>query len=135
MKKILNSVLKVILTLLLVTPILGATGIFPAPTPEMYSTPQAYDFIAMLMEGKYIMYIEAIVFVLAIVCLWSRRTALAALLILPLTVNIVGFHLFLDGGLFTPGAVMADLLLVLNVYFLWQERKTYQPLLKGTKKA
>ncbi|MEK9160186.1 MAG: hypothetical protein AAB383_05665 [Patescibacteria group bacterium] len=133
MKKILNVVLKVILTLILVTPILGATGVFPAPTPELYNTPEAYDFIAMLMAGKYIMIIEAVVFALAIVCLWTKRVALAALLILPITVNIVGFHLFLDGGLFTPGAIMADVLLVLNLYFLWQERKAYSSLLKGTK--
>lgn len=134
MKKILNVVLKLILTLILVMPILGATGIFPAPTPEMYNTQEAYDFIAMLMVGKYIMIIEALVFALAVVCLWTRRTALAALLILPITVNIVGFHLFLDGGLFTGGAVMGNVLLVLNLYFLWQERKEYSILLKGKKK-
>lgn len=134
MKKILNIFLKVILSLILVMPILGATGIFPAPTPEMYKTPEAYEFIAMLMAGKYVMILEAIVFALAIVCLWTKRAALAAILILPITVNIIGFHLFLDGGLFTPGAVMANVLLVLNLYFLWQERKEYMPLLKGKKK-
>lgn len=134
MKKILNITLKALLSLILLMPILGVTGIFPAPTPEMYNTPEAYDFIAMLMAGKYIMVIEAIVFALAILCLWTKRVALAALLILPITVNIIGFHLFLDGGLFTPGAVMANVLLVLNLYFLWQERKEYLPLLKGKKK-
>ncbi len=134
MKKILNVVLKLILTVLLVMPILGATGIFPEPTPEMYNTQEAYDFIAVLMAGKYIMIIQSVVFALAVLCLWTRRTALAALLILPITVNIVGFHLFLDGGLFTGGAVMGNVLLVLNLYFLWQERKEYTALLKGKKK-
>ncbi len=133
MKKALNIFLKLLLTLILMTPILGATGIFPAPTPDMYNTPEAYEFIAMLMAGKYIMVIEAIVFALAIVCLWTKRVALAAILILPITVNIIGFHLFLDGGLLTPGAIMANVLLVLNLYFLWQERKEYRSLLKGTK--
>ncbi len=134
MKKILNVVLKLILTVLLVMPILGATGIFPEPTPEMYNTQEAYDFIAVLMAGKYIMIIQSVVFALAVLCLWTRRTALAALLILPITVNIVGFHLFLVGGLFTGGAVMGNVLLVLNLYFLWQERKEYTALLKGKKK-
>ncbi len=133
MKKALNIFLKLLLTLILVMPILGVTGVFPAPTPEMYNTPEAYDFIAMLMAGKYIMYLEAIVFALAVLCLWSKRVALAALLILPITVNIVGFHLFLDGGLFTPGAVMGNVLLLLNLYFLWQSKKEYSALLKGTK--
>lgn len=135
MKKIFNIVLKLLLSLLLVMPILGAAGIFPAPTPEMYNTPEAYDFIAMLMAGKYIMIIQAIVFALVVLCLWTKRVALAALLILPITVNIVGFHLFLDGGLFTPGAVMANVFLVLNLYFLWQERKEYRSLLKAEKKS
>jgi hypothetical protein len=133
MKKALNITLKLLLTLILVMPILGATGIFPAPTPEMYSTPEAYAFVAMLMASKYIMIIDAIVFALATVCLWTKRVALAALLILPITVNIVGFHLFLDGGLFTAGAVMGNLLLFLNLYFLWQSRKEYSSLMKGTK--
>lgn len=124
MKKAFKIFLKILLTLLLVTPILGVTGIFPAPTPEMYKTPEAYEFIAMLMAGKYIMIIEAIVFALAIVCLWSKRVALAALLILPITVNIVGFHLFLDGGLFTAGAVMADLLFVLNLTSYGKKEKS-----------
>lgn len=134
MKKVFNVILKLILSLILVMPILGATGIFPAPTPEMYNTPEAYDFIAVLMAGKYIMIIQSLVFALAVVCLWTKRVALAALLILPITVNIVGFHLFLDGGLFTEGAVMGNVLLILNLYFLWQEKKEYTPLLKAKKK-
>ena len=133
MKKALNITLKLLLTLILVMPILGATGIFPAPTPEMYNTPEAYDFVAMLMASKYIMIIDAVVFALAIVCLWTKRVALAALLILPITVNIVGFHLFLDGGLFTASAMMGNLLLLLNLHFLWQSRKEYSSLMKGTK--
>ena len=133
MKKATNVFLKLLLSLILLMPILGVTGIFPAPTPDMYNTQEAYDFIAMLMASKYIVYIAVIVFALAVLCLWTKRVALAALLILPITVNIVGFHLFLDGGLFTAGAVMGNILLVLNLYFLWQERKEYRSLLKGTK--
>ncbi len=133
MKKALNIFLKLLLSLILFMPILGAAGVFPPPTPEMYNTPEAYDFIAMLMASKYIMIADAVVFALAIVCLWTKRVALAALLILPITVNIVGFHLFLDGGLFTAGAIMGNVLLLLNLYFLWQERKEYSSLMKGTK--
>ncbi len=131
MKKALNIFLKLLLSLILFMPILGAAGVFPSPTPEMYNTPEAYDFIAMLMASKYIMIADAVVFALAIVCLWTKRVALAALLILPITVNIVGFHLFLDGGLFTAGAIMGNVLLLLNLYFLWEERKEYLPLLQA----
>jgi putative oxidoreductase len=129
--KIVNIILKVLLCLLMAMPILGATGVFPGPTADLYNNAQAFSFIDILMQTKYIMYIMAAVFAAAIVLIIMSRTALAALLILPITVNIIGFHAFLDGGLLTPGAIMGNLLLVLNVYFLWYSRKTYAPLWKN----
>ncbi len=129
MKKYLNLVLKGMLSLLLVSPILGTLGLFPAPTREMYTNDQAFTFINALMSSGYIMVIMAICFLVAIILLWTKRTAAAALLILPFTVNIVGFHLMLDGGLFTAGAIMGNVLLILNAYFLWQHRATYKQLI------
>lgn len=126
--KIFTIVCKVLLSLILLMPILGALGVFPPPTPDLYETPEAFAFIQMLMEGKYITYINAFVFALALVLMWTKRTALAMLLILPITVNVVAFHAFLDGGLLTPGASLGNLMLVLNLYFMWRERKAYAPL-------
>lgn len=129
--KILNIILKIVLCLLMVSPILGVTGIFPPPTADMYNTPEAFAFIDMLMrEAGYISYIIAIVFAAAIILIATGRTAAAALLILPVTVNIIGFHLFLDGGLFTAGAVMANALLLLNIYFLWRNCDRYKALFR-----
>lgn len=133
MKKIIDIVLKVLLSLLMVMPILGATGIFPAPTADMYNTPEAFAFINTLMGAGYINAIMAIVFALALGALWTKRVALAALLILPLTVNIIAFHLFLDGGIFTAGSLMANVLVLLNVYFLYQQRAVYHTLLTPKK--
>lgn len=124
--KIINIVLRVILCLILLFPILGALGIFPAPTPDLYKTPQAFAFIEMLFVTKYIMYTQALVFLIAIILAAMNRMAIVALLILPITVNIVLFHAFLDGGLLTSGAIMANLLLALNIYFLWQNRGIYK---------
>jgi hypothetical protein len=50
-------------------------------------------------------------------------------LILPITVNVVAFHLVLDGGLHKAGAILGDVMLLLNVYFLWQQRSKYRALL------
>ena len=132
MKKALDIVLKVVLSLILVTPILGLTGLFPPPTQDLYNTPEAFAFIQMMGEGRYISIIMAVVHVVALVCLWTRRTGLAALLILPITVNVVAFHAFLDDGLLTPGAVLANIMLLINAYFLWQHRREYGPLLAQT---
>jgi hypothetical protein len=132
MKRIVDIILKVLLSLILVTPILGLTGLFPPPTQDLYNTPQAFAFIEMMTEGRYISIIMAVVHVLALICLWTRRTGLAALLILPITVNVVAFHAFLDGGLLTGGAVLGNIMLAINAYFLWQHRQEYRPLLAQT---
>jgi hypothetical protein len=126
--KALNTVLRVVLALLLVSPILGALGIFPAPTPDLYNTPEAFSFIDMIAKNGYIMYIMAIVFAVAIYLIIRNRMALAALLILPVVVNIIAFHLFLDGGLFTAGAIMANVLVLITGYFLWKNRSHYKNL-------
>jgi putative oxidoreductase len=132
MKKAIDIVLKVVLSLILVLPILGVTGLFPPPTQDLYNTPEAFRFIETMNEDRYISIIMAVVHVVALVCLWTRRTALAALLILPITVNVVAFHAFLDGGLLTPGAVLGNVMVLLNAYFLWQHRREYRPLLDAT---
>ncbi|MEI9966366.1 MAG: hypothetical protein WDN67_01775 [Candidatus Moraniibacteriota bacterium] len=126
--KIIDIICKIIFCLIIAMPILGALGIFPEPTADLYNTPEAFAFIQALSETKYILYINAIVFAASIILLITGRTALAALLVLPITVNVVAFHLFLDGGLLTPGAIMADVMLFLNLYFLWQSRTRYLPL-------
>lgn len=127
--KILNIILRIVLGLLFVSPILGVLGIFPAPTADMYNTPQAFAFIESLYSASYIMWIMAIVFLTALILIVMNRMAAVALLILPITVNIIAFHAFLDGGLFTAGAVMANVLLLINIYFLWVNREKYKTLL------
>lgn len=132
MKKFFHIFLKVLLSLILVMPILGATGIFPAPTQDMYNTAIAFEFIEVMM-WTYIVWGISITFALALISLWIRREALAALLLLPISVNIIGFHAFMDGGLFTGGAIMGNVLLVLNLYFMWVNRAAYRPLLTNNK--
>ena len=126
--KILNIILKVLLVLLLVMPILGTLGVFPAPTAEMYTTPEGWALIEILMSTGYIMYLIASVFAVSIVLILLNRMALAAILIAPISVNILAFHLFLEGGIFNGASVMADVLFLLNAYFLWQNRDKYQQL-------
>ncbi len=128
MKKYIHNFLKVILSLILIFPVLGILGIFPAPTRELYNTDLAFSFIQILGEAGYINYIMALVYLAALWALWTRREALAALLILPIVVNIIGFHAFLDGGLLTAGAVLANVFLLLNIYFLWKNRAQYKNL-------
>jgi hypothetical protein len=129
MKKIINGILKVLLALLLVGPILGTFGIFPEPTPDLYKTTEAYDFIITLMNSGYIMWIMTAVFIICIGLIIKNKMALVSILLLPITLNIIGFHMFMDGGLFTGGAVMGNVLFLINLYFLWQNKDRYKALL------
>lgn len=128
MKNTIDTILKVILSLIIVIPILGQAGVFPAPTAEMYNNAEAYAFIKMLMDGGYVMYIMSVVLMLAIYFIWTKRAPLAMLLILPITVNVVAFHAVLDGGLFTGGAMLGNVMAAINLYFLWQYRNNYRSL-------
>lgn len=125
-----DIIFKILLSLILLTPILGILGIFPAPTRNLYHNDLAFQFIQIIMNSKYINYMMCTTFAISIFCIWTSRVALASLLILPIVLNIVGFHAFLDGGLLTGGAVMGNILLIINLYFLWQNKKSYIHLLK-----
>ncbi|MBP6869229.1 MAG: hypothetical protein KBC16_03955 [Candidatus Pacebacteria bacterium] len=129
MKRILHIVAKVLLSLILLLPVVGATGMLGEATRDLYNTDQAFAFIEMLTSIMYINYIMSVVHIVALMALWTRREALAALLIAPITVNVVAFHLVLDGGLFTGGAVLGNIMLLLNLYLIWKNRDSYKSLL------
>ena len=132
MKKAVYIISKVIVSLMLASSLLGLLGVFPAPTRDLYNTDEAFQFIDMLMKNAvYINVMMTIVNITAVIAMWTKRDALAALLITPITANIIGFHMFLDGGLFTAGAIMANVLLVINIYLLWVNREAYRGLVCG----
>ena len=129
MKKTLHIVAKVLFSLILLMPVLGATGIFPPATRDLYNTDQAFAFIEALTAASYIMYLMAVVHIMAIVALWTKREVVGAMLAFPITLNVVGFHLFLDGGLLTSGAAMGNVMLLINLYLLWRSREVIKLLL------
>lgn len=130
MKKYLHVAAKIIFSLILLMPVMGATGIFPPATRDLYNTDEAFAFIEMLTTAAYIIYMIAVVHVLAVIALWTRREIVGALLALPITLNVVGFHLWLDGGLFTAGALMGNVMFALNLYFLYIHRAKLQTLIQ-----
>ncbi len=129
--KIIHIVAKVLLSLIFVLPAFGLLGIFPPPTRDLYQTDEAFAFIQMMMESAmYIDFMMVGVLLLAFVALWTKREALGALLALPITANVIGFHMFLDGGLLNGGSVPGLLMLVINVYLIYKNRDVLQVLLK-----
>ncbi len=123
MKNFAHIFAKLVFSFILLMPILGVTGIFPPATRDLYNSDEAFAFIEALTAAAYIMYMMAVVHIIAIVALWTRREVVGALLAIPITLNVVGFHLVLDGGLFTAGALMGNVMLLINLYLLWLHRQ------------
>lgn len=122
MKKYIHIVAKFLFSLIIILPIVGLTGALGEPTRELYNTDQAYNFILALTDVAYINYMMAVVHIIALFALWTKREALGALLVLPISLNVVGFHMMIDGGLFTAGALMGNIMLAINLYLLYKNR-------------
>ncbi len=135
MKKYLHIFLKAILSLIMLMPVVGATGMLGEATRDLYNSDEAFAFIEALVAVMYINYMMAVVLILALIALWTRREALAGLLILPISLNVVAFHFVLDGGLFTAGALLGNIMLLINLYIIWVNRSVYRPLIQPAPKA
>jgi hypothetical protein len=129
MTKYFDIFLNVFLTLILIIPILGALKLIPGGTRDLYNNDTSFTFIKMIMSN-YLSFGIAITAALTIISVWSGRIALAMLLLLPITANVIGFHLFLDGGLLTAGAMMGNAMALINLYFIWKYRGEYAQLFK-----
>lgn len=125
--KILNGIARVLLVLLLIMPVLGTLGVFPAPTADLY-TQQGWAFMSALMATGYMMPLLGITCAVCLVLFAIGRTALGAVILAPFTVNVILFHIFLDAMPVSAASSMGWLLLVLNAYFLWINRKKYKTL-------
>ncbi|MEK7462560.1 MAG: hypothetical protein AAB618_03225 [Patescibacteria group bacterium] len=130
MKKYSHIIIKVLFSLILILPVVGITGLLGEATRDLYNTDRAFAFIEMLNDVIYISFMMAVVHIIALVALWTRREALSALLELPITLNVVGFHLILDGGLLTGGASLGNLMLIINLYLIWKNRETLGVLIR-----
>lgn len=93
----------------------------PMPQPPE----DAAAFLASLAETGYLMnfvaFLEIVIGVLLIVNLW---VPFALLLLVPISINIVLFHLFLDLPSISAGLLLA----MLNVILLYKHKQQYRPL-------
>lgn len=96
------------------------------PQPEMPEL--AGSFLGALAESGYLFpLILAIELVVGVLLLAGRYVPLVLVLLAPVSVNIVGFHLALAPASIGPGALVA----LLNLYLLFAYRHSYAPLLRA----
>jgi len=125
-----NLVLRIILTLILLIPVGGTLGLFPAPTAEMYGTAESWNFMSAMMQTGYMMPLIGLSFAICAILLFTGHQALSALMLVPLTVNIMAFHWFTNASPISAESALGYILLALNLYLLWYNRQKYQVLLK-----
>lgn len=118
-----TQIVRILLGLILIA--FGANKIYsfiPLPQPPE----EAADFMASMANTGYILTLvaifEIIIGLLLILKLW---VPFVLLLLVPLSVNILLFHLFLD----IPAIGTALLVVVLNGILLYKYKQKYRPLL------
>lgn len=121
-------VIRILFGLLLLMPVAGGLGFLPQPTADMYSTPESWSFIEELMNTGYMMPLVALTCLAGSILSFTKRTALAGVVLAPFTVNVILFHVFLDAVPVSAAAIPAYMLLGFNVWLLWDSRESYRAL-------
>lgn len=117
-----TQILRILLGLILIT--FGVNKIYsfiPLPQPP----PQAADFMASLADTGYILtFVALFEIVIGFMLLFRMWVPFVLLLLVPLSLNILLFHLFLD----IPAMGTALLVVILNGILLYKHRQKYRPL-------
>tara|TARA_Y100000310_G_C20182756_1_gene578935 strand:+ start:175 stop:603 length:429 start_codon:yes stop_codon:yes gene_type:complete len=134
---LIQKILRVLAGLLFTITGLAKLGILPSGVnrPEAF-TPEGWAFISVLDAGGYMFPVVGIIsLVCGIAFLMNRYTALAAILLLPLTVNFALFHIFLGFPLDSISHFFRELVayafFALNLYLVYHERDKYTALVKA----
>ena len=97
------------------------------PSPEGSPT-EAINFMSAIIETGYLWkFIGAVEVFSGLMLLANKWVPFALLLVAPIAVNIILFHLFLDISTILPGLIVFTLVVLL----FYQNWNNYKPLFKG----
>ncbi|RWW99562.1 DoxX family membrane protein [Flavobacterium cerinum] len=117
-----TQIVRIMLGLILI--VFGVNKIYsfiPLPQPPQ----AAADFMSSMSDTGYILTVVAIFeIVIGLMLIFRIWVPFALLLLVPISVNILLFHLFLD----IPAIGTALLVVVLNAILLYKHRVKYKPL-------
>ena len=104
----------------------GSNSLFPFFTPPP-SPEKAQAFWAGLAPtGYFIPFLGLVLVVVGLMLLFNKWVPLALVILAPISVQILLFHLFLD-----PGTILLGLIVVLlNLYLGVKNFKAYKPMFK-----
>src|SRR5207249_7835817 len=96
------------------------------PQPEKPMPEGAVAFVTAMMKTRYLYQMVAgTQLLVGVLLLLNRLVPLALVLIMPILVNIIAFHIFLAPAGIAPGAF----LMALELYLAWSYRSAYLPML------
>jgi len=104
----------------------GLMGLLHLMKPPKDLPQAAIDFMNAMNGTRYFFpLVSGTQFVVGILLVFNRFVALALVLIMPILVNIILYHIFVQPEGIAPGAV----LMAFELYLAWVYRKAYRPLL------
>jgi len=136
--KYFHHTIRILTGLLFIAIFASKFGFLPsAVTMESMFTSEGWAFISAINSNGYLFPAIGIISLISgLAFLANRYVALAAIILLPITVNFVLFHIFLGFRInsifsfFFIRESVAFIFLALNVYMLYSERKKFTALLK-----
>lgn len=118
-----TKIVRILLGLILIA--FGANKLYPViPLPQ--PPEDAASFMGSLAATGYVLPVIAVFeIVIGLLLLFKKWVALALIMLVPLSLNILLFHLFLD----VPSIGLALLVVIMNGILLYKHKQKYRPLL------
>jgi len=93
------------------------------PSPDF--TDEASNFMNSLSNTGYVLKVVGIFEILiGLLLLFNKWVPFALILLAPITLNVLLFHLFLD----FPGLILAIIVAILNIVLIYKNWKVFRPL-------
>jgi len=123
-EKTFTKVIRILFAIVLL--VFGVNIFFPfMPAPEISGL--AGEVLGALAAAKYVFPVMAITFIIAgLLFLFNKCSALAAILIVPFSLNFVLFHIFVEW----TGWYMAFIFAIFNLILVVAYRDKYMPMLR-----
>ena len=123
--RIATAIVRVLLGLMfLVFGLNGFLNFMPAPKDL---PPDVITVSTGLMKGGYMAVVSATEIIVALLLLTNRFVPLALLLLAPIVVGIITFHIAIAPATIVPGIVV----LVMELYLAWAYRGAFRPMLQA----
>ena len=103
----------------------------PMPRPDAVPSPAAEHFMKAFGPTGYVKFVKTFEFAGALLVMVPRLRNLGLLLLGPVIVNIIGFHLLIDypRNLLDPmHIVMISIIVVCALYLVWDARRKFSAL-------